>query len=75
MRLNNLSLKYQRFTPLGSKVIGITKFEFVAKTQFLWNVYVNWAKLLNLPMAYKNVVPTKYCKFSTIYLFLKILNV
>ena len=36
VRLNNLSLKYQRFTPSSvSKYIGITKFEFVAKTQFL----------------------------------------
>ena len=28
--LYNLSLIYQRFTPLGSKNIGIKKFEFVA---------------------------------------------
>ena len=31
----NLSLKYLRFTPSGSIDIGIGKFEFVAKTQFL----------------------------------------
>ena len=30
------SLKYHRFTPLGFKVIGIQKFEFVTKTQFLY---------------------------------------
>ena len=37
---NNLSLKYQRFTPSGCKDIGIKKFEFVAKTQFLsFNCY------------------------------------
>ena len=35
VRLNNLSLKNQRFTPSGWKTIGIRKFEFVAKTQFL----------------------------------------
>ena len=35
-RSNNLSLKYQRFTPSGSKDIGIIKFETVAKTQFLY---------------------------------------
>ena len=34
-RSNNISLKYQRFTTLGSKDIGIRKSEFVAKTQFL----------------------------------------
>ena len=32
-----ISLKYQRFTTLGSKDIGIRKSEFVAKTQFLLN--------------------------------------
>ena len=33
---NNISLKYQRFTPSGHKDIGIRKLEFVTKTQFLW---------------------------------------
>ena len=32
-----ISLKYQRFTTLGSEDIGIRKSEFVAKTQFLLN--------------------------------------
>ena len=35
VRLNNVSLKYQRFTSSGYKVIGLTKIEFVAKSQFL----------------------------------------
>ena len=35
VRSNNLSLKYQMFTLSGCKAIGIIKFEFVAKTQFL----------------------------------------
>ena len=35
VRLNNQNLKYQRFTPLGCKDIGIRKSEFVTKTQFL----------------------------------------
>ena len=35
VRLNNPSLKYQRFIPTGCKDIGIRKFEFVAKTQIL----------------------------------------
>ena len=35
-RSNNQSLKYQRFTPSGWKDLEIRKFEFVAKTQFLY---------------------------------------
>ena len=35
VRSNGLSLKYQRFTSSGWKDIGFSKFEFVAKTQFL----------------------------------------
>ena len=35
VRLNNLSLKYQRVTLSGCKYIGIRTFEFVAKTHFL----------------------------------------
>ena len=35
VRSNNVSLKYQRFTSSGYKVIGFTKIEFVAKSQFL----------------------------------------
>ena len=34
VRSNNVSLKYQRFTSSGYKVIGFTKIEFVAKSQF-----------------------------------------
>ena len=39
-RSNNLSLKYQTFTPSGCKDIGIRKFEFVAKTQFLYEEFI-----------------------------------
>ena len=35
VRSNNISLKYQSFTALGFKDIGVIKSEFVAKTQFL----------------------------------------
>ena len=35
---NNLILKDQRFPPSGYKDIGIRKFKFVAKTQFLLKV-------------------------------------
>ena len=35
VRSKNISLKYQRFTTLGSKDIWIRKSEFVAKSQFL----------------------------------------
>ena len=34
-RLNILSLKYQRFSQSGCEDIGLRKFEFVAKIQFL----------------------------------------
>ena len=36
-RSNSLSLKYQRFTPSGCKDIGVRKYKFVAKTQFLFS--------------------------------------
>ena len=36
IRSNSLSVKYQRFTASGFKDIGIRKFEFVAKAQFLF---------------------------------------
>ena len=36
VRLNNQSLKYVWFTPLGGKYLGIRKVDFVAKTQFLF---------------------------------------
>ena len=35
VRSNNIGLKYQRFTTLGSKDIGIITSEFVAETQLL----------------------------------------
>ena len=35
---NGLSLKYKSCTPSGCKDVGIRKFEFVAKTQFLFVV-------------------------------------
>ena len=35
VRSNNLSLKYQRVIPPDWKDIGVRKFEFVVKTQFL----------------------------------------
>ena len=45
VRSNNISLKYQRFTTLGSKDIGIRKSEFVAKNQFLYTVYTYSSRL------------------------------
>ena len=39
VRSNNISLKYQRFTTMGSKDIGIRKSEFVAKSQFIWVLF------------------------------------
>ena len=40
VRLNSISLEYQRFTPSGCEVIDFRKFEFVAKTQFLYESIV-----------------------------------
>ena len=40
VRPKNLSLKYKRFTSSDRKDIGIRKFEFVTKTQFLYSVTV-----------------------------------
>ena len=37
--LNNISLKYQRFTSFGCRNIGIRKLGFVAKTQFLYFIF------------------------------------
>ena len=39
-RLNNLSLKYERFTPSGCTDIGIIKLVFVAKTQLLTTIHI-----------------------------------
>ena len=39
VRSNNLSLKYQGFPPSDSQDIGIRKFEFVAKSQFLYELF------------------------------------
>ena len=36
VRSNNLSLKYQRFTPSDCTEVGIRIFEFVTKTQILY---------------------------------------
>ena len=37
VKSNGLSLKYQRFASSGCKDIGFRKFEFAAKTQFLYH--------------------------------------
>ena len=44
VKSNNPSLKYQRVTPSGRRYKGIRKFEFVAKTQFLY-----WKQFKVLP--------------------------
>ena len=42
--INNLSLKYKRFTPSGGKDKRIRKFVFVTKTQFLYiiDTVIEW---------------------------------
>ena len=42
---NIVSLKYQRFTPSGSKDIGI---ELVAKTQFIWGSMDDWMGVVGI---------------------------
>ena len=44
VKSNNPSLKYQRVAPSGRRYKGIRKFEFVAKTQFLY-----WKQFKVLP--------------------------
>ena len=63
---NNLSLKYQRFTTSGSKDIGINKFEFVTKIQFLYTVLEIFCAILKHEQKY----PAFFCarQFS-IYAF------
>jgi len=41
VRSNDISLKYQRFTTLGFKDIGIRKLEFVAKNQLFFGISKN----------------------------------
>ena len=48
VRLNSLSLKYQRFTPSRCLDIGVRKCEFVAKTQFLYRIYLTFFILIKL---------------------------
>ena len=72
VRSNNISLKYQRFTTLGSKDIGIINSEFVAKTQFqILNLF--FVRLFNScsksfedshTFSLKKFLQTKFCKDS-----------
>ena len=65
----NQSLKYKRFTPSGIKNIGIRKFEFVAKSQFLWLFFWKREKCLQENHENKsNNIPQKYTQ-SSIWLF------
>ena len=61
-RSNNLSLKYKTFKALGCKDIGIGKFKFVAKTQFL--SYENFLNIYNT--ACKQSVQQLQAKFVII---------
>ena len=50
---NYLSLKYQKSTTSGSIDIGIRKFEFVAKTQFLYTkIHIYAAELPPMRVQY-----------------------
>ena len=52
LRSNNISLKYQRCTTLGSKDIGIINSEFVAKTQFLCLCFKVYIKYINIKITF-----------------------
>ena len=54
-------MKCQRFTPSGRKDIGIRKFEFVAKTQFLYRSVCSYFFIQNTS-ADKIHPPTKYIR-------------
>ena len=47
VRSNNIRLKYQRGTSLGSKDIGIRKFEFMAKNQFHYKTMIGGVGISN----------------------------
>ena len=49
VKSNNQSLKYQRFTSLGCRYIGIRKFGFVAKTQFLPKIPIGIWEISQMP--------------------------
>ena len=49
---NNLSLKYQRFTPQGRRDVGIRTFDLVAKTQFLKSTTLQLYKIFCLKILY-----------------------
>ena len=58
-------MKYQRFTPPGGKDIEIRKFEFVAKTQFLYrdsNDQIQYEGIFCLFMNNKNKIKNKVFK-------------
>ena len=57
-RLNNDSLKHQRFTTSDCKDIGIRKSEFVAKTQFLYKIKRELGEQNNISNFFKTIVLT-----------------
>ena len=67
VRSNNLSLKYQRFTPLGYKDIGLRTFKFVAKTQFLWGLILDLSIKSN-PVVYIQIL---LCSSTLYSVFIK----
>jgi len=57
-------LKYQRFKPSGCKDIGIRRFEFVAKTQFLYLFIIYFIVLSWSPITYRAVSETIWGQLS-----------
>ena len=52
---DNLRWKYLRFNPSGYKDIGIRKFEFVTKTQFLSRVFMIFIILMIFKRGFQNL--------------------
>ena len=65
-RSNDLSLKYQMFTPSGSKDIRITKFEFVAKTEILCQKNVKFFIFDNYCLMKSNLIMFNVLKYLDI---------
>ena len=61
VRSKNLSLKYQRTTPSVCNDIGIGKFEFLAKTQFLWGMGGLPPPINGLCLRYNNSRKLEWC--------------
>ena len=69
-RSNDLILKYQRFKSSGCKYIGIRNFEFMTKTQFLYQQKrgkINFFKWKEVGVKQENIMPWLNTDVFSIY--------